>query len=59
MAVGKYLLREFYMTGPLFMQHGCTENLLSAGPYRDKSTSSIGQVREAHALRELFQLRGS
>lgn len=47
------------MTGPLFTYHVCTENLLSARPCRDGSTSSIGQVHEAHAVQELFQLRGS
>ena len=32
LAIGQYLVREFYVIGPLLIQHSCTEKLLSARP---------------------------
>lgn len=54
LALGQYFVREFYVIGPLLIQHSCTEKLLSAGPYGEVSRSSDPQI--LHTCK-LFQLR--
>ena len=41
LAIGQYLVRGFYVIGPLLIHHSCTENLLSAGPWGELSRTKI------------------
>ena len=41
LAIGQYLVRGFYVIGPLLIHHSCTENLLIAGPWGELSRTRI------------------